>query len=330
MNFKRSIMTVSMLIVVILVGGCLSPISNTSTYVYKGNESTDEIPAEKCNDVQDEDPEVEVIEDYISPQKEEPSLYAEICSSSTEELLHVYDLPPTPWFSPGRFRVIKINGHADVRVYLNNQLVAAIIDDIPQRVTSIIAGIDEDDGKFVYLPATEEYNTVLIATGDGTITFSVHEHNRHVVGRINRIVNYFDIPITNGQRLDAVIPAFSAEDLADITGSVSSTVYTLTTGETIILPDEDLTGYQATNANYRVNATSADRSQGIVFGSGRRFRGTYAIVIAISFDGYELLGWYVDNEVVVSSEVEYRFRVMYDVNLTARFAAVTPPASNYD
>ena len=223
-----------------------------------------------------------------------------------------------PWFSPGRFRIIRINCPVDVRVYLNNRLVAAIIDDIPQQVTSIITAINEDGEKLIFLPATEEYNIVLTATGDDTMTFSVHEFSRQA-GGVNRIVNYFDIPIIVGQRFDALISAFSAADLADTTAAASSTVYMLTTGGELILPNEILTGYHATSARYHVNATSADNLQGIAFGSGSRLRGTYAIVTAIPHDGYEFLGWYLDNVTLVSNDAEYRFRVMGDIYLVARF-----------
>jgi len=218
----------------------------------------------------------------------------------------------------GHFRIIRINCPVDVRVYLNNQLVAAITDDIPQNISSIVAAVNEDGEKLVFLPATEEYRIELSSTDDSSMTFSVHEFNPHA-GAINRILNYYDIPISTGQRLYAHIGAFSAFDLADRSMAPSSTVYTLETGGVSILPCENLTGSQAINAFYDVNAVPEDSSQGIVLGSGIRLRGTYAIVTAFPFYGYEFLGWYLDNTVFVSDNAEYRFRVMNDTNLTARF-----------
>lgn len=221
-------------------------------------------------------------------------------------------------FTSGHYRIIRINCPVDVMVYYNDELVASIIDDIPQNESSIVAAINEDGEKLVFLPATEEYNIILVATDDGEMSFSVSEFNPQI-GGINRIVNYFDIPIVTGQRFNVLIPSFSTMDLEDRTTSASSTVYTLATGGTIILPDENLTGYQATTAIFDINVTSADNSQGIALGSGSRRRGSYAIVTAIPHNGYKFLGWYVDNITLVSADIEYRFRVMDNINLTARF-----------
>ena len=216
------------------------------------------------------------------------------------------------------FRVVRINCPVDVRVYLDGELVAAIIDDVPQNISSIAAGINEDGEKLITLPAAGEYHIVLTATDDGTMTFSIHEFNPYI-GATNRIINYFDIPLTTGQQFEATINAFSDADLADRTIAHSSTMYVLETNGTQILPSEELTGYNAINARFSVEITSADTSQGIVLGSGSRLRGTYAIAIAIPFYGYEFLGWYLDDDVLVSNDMQYRFRVMDSRNLTARF-----------
>jgi len=227
-------------------------------------------------------------------------------------------------FPSGFFRIVRINCPVDVRVYYNNELVAAIIDDVPQNISSIVASVNEDGEKLVFLPAAYEYNIVLTATGDSTMTFSVSEFNPHA-GDVNRIVNYFDIPITTGQRFDAQISEFSIEDLQNTTTTASSTVYTLTVDHEIIQPDEDLTGYQAITAFYEVSAASADDTQGIVLGSGFRQRGAYAIVTAIPLYGYAFTGWYADNLTPISTDAEHRFRVMADVSLTARFIPIYTP-----
>ena len=153
------------------------------------------------------------------------------------------------------------------------------------------------------------------------MSFSVSEFNPHA-GGINRIVNYFDIPITTGQRFDAFIPAFSIADLNDTTAAASSTIYTLAADTTIILPTEDLSGTQIAIAFFNVDAIPYSNTQGIVFGSGFRQRGTYAVVTAIPHEGYKFLGWYVNNVVFISGDAVYRFRVMYEINLVARFTSI--------
>jgi hypothetical protein len=70
-------------------------------------------------------------------------------------------------FTSGKYRIVRINCPVDVNVYnIAGQLVASIINDIPQNISSIISAINEDGEKLIFLPASDSYSVEIIATGD--------------------------------------------------------------------------------------------------------------------------------------------------------------------
>ena len=223
-------------------------------------------------------------------------------------------------FSSGKYRVVRINCPVDVNIYNDeNELVASIIADTPQDISSIITAINEDGEKLVFLPPSDDYIIELIATGDGIMTFSLNEYNPQA-GEINRLINYYDIPIKTGQKFEGKIPSYSIADLEDASAAASTTIYTLSTNGNIIAPSENLSGDDATAAYFDVNAVSEDASKGIVFGGGIKQLGAFTMLTVIPYDGYAFLGWYEEGTILVSEDAEYRFRVMNDVSLVAKFA----------
>ncbi|MDR1639184.1 MAG: hypothetical protein LBT59_05760 [Clostridiales bacterium] len=145
-------------------------------------------------------------------------------------------------FSSNKYREIVIDGSVDVEVYnRSGGLVAAIIDDTPQRVTSLITEMDEAGEKIVYLPATDNYSIKLTATGDGLMTYSLYEHSDD---KVNKLLIYYDVPITNGQIFDCSAPAFSDEELNKYR-SILNTEYQLSTNGAILEQRMELSGEEA-------------------------------------------------------------------------------------
>jgi len=95
----------------------------------------------------------------------------------------------------------------------------------------------------------------------------------------------------------------------------------------IILPDDDLSGDDATQAYFMVEAYSDNIEHGFVMGKGHHQLGSFAKLSAIPFDGCVFDGWYINDE-KVSSDIEYRFLVTGDITLTAKFTKLTISVSD--
>lgn len=67
-----------------------------------------------------------------------------------------------------------------------------------------------------------------------------------------------------------------------------------------------------------VNVSTNDPAAGTVLGSGARSYGDHAGLIAKASQGYDFVGWY-SNNVLVSTDAEYSFKVTSDIDVVARF-----------
>lgn len=249
------------------------------------------------------------------------SHYAEVCLAWLQSMDPYYTNDAYDKFTSGKHRVVRINCPVDVNVYNDaGELVASIISDVPQNLTSIVAGINSDGEKLVYLPASASYEVELLATDDGQVTYSLNEFNP-TAGEINRLVNYYDVPITKGQRLLGQVPAYSETDLEDQTSNVSSIKYALTTNGSNVPVSNELAGDAATSAYFKINVATEDEQKGNVSGQRSRQLGTFAKVIATPRNGNIFKGWY-EGDTLVSTDEEYRFRVERNRDLVAKFETV--------
>lgn len=246
----------------------------------------------------------------------------EVCFAWLQSMDPNYTNAPSDIFTSGKYRVVRINCPVDVNVYNEkNELVASIIEDVPQNVTSIVAGLNSDGEKLIYLPASSGYRVELLATDNGKVTYSLNEFNP-ADAEINRLVNYYDIPVVKGQKLVGQVPAYSESDLEDHTSSVSSSKYTLATNGVNLDITNELAGDDATSAYFKINVTSENREQGTVKGQRSRQLGTFAKVTAEPKEGNIFKGWY-ENGTLVSTDEEYRFRVERNRDLVAKFELVS-------
>lgn len=225
-------------------------------------------------------------------------------------------------FSNGSYRVLSVNCPVDVEVYDSSGVkVAAIIQDTPVEIegSSIISSVNSNGEKQFFLPATESYHLTLTAVDNGDMTYTVNEFNP-VVESINRIVCNYDVPLRKGDVFQAEVPAFDEADIENGTAVNGSGVdYTMRDpGNKVIEPDVNMTGEEAANAVYTIQASSENTKQGIVTGGGIVRFGSFVKVMAQPVEGYVLEGWYTDGR-KVSEDAEYRFRAEGDLEITARF-----------
>lgn len=251
----------------------------------------------------------------------ESAHFPELCLAWLQSMDKNYTTNAGQSFSNGAYRIIRINCPVDVEVFDDTDtLVSSITDDTPLTATgcSIVTVINEDDEKLVYLPADAEYRIRLTATGNGKMTFAINEFNCDM-GDIARIINYNDIPIQQGNTFASIIPAYQPDDFTDNTEKGSSINYSLTDEDhTPIDPNVDLSGYAAAEAYYMVTVEASNNEYGFVSGQGVRQLGNYAMVTATAYEGCKFEGWYHEEQ-LVSTDMQYRFRVESDVELTAKF-----------
>ncbi len=217
-------------------------------------------------------------------------------------------------FKAMKQRIAKIKCPVDVNVYdENNTLVASIINDevIDYEDNLIIADVDENGQKILYMPRDENYRIEIIATDDGNVTYSVQEDDYEA--GTTRLTNYYDIPITRTDTLSAQVPVITEDTPTDYTLSRNDTVFE---GEVI----EEAQQYQV-NVYGEGNGTAA--------GGGYYYKGEYAKFSATPDEYEEFLGWYKDGE-LVSTEPELSMRIEDSMDLTAQFTENTCEVTVYD
>lgn len=220
----------------------------------------------------------------------------------------------------GNYRIIHINCPIDVEVYdSSNHLVAKIVNDVPQEMEgeSVVASINEDGEKIIYLPANASYQIKLTATDDGVMNYAVNEYSS-TADEVTRILNYRNIELHKNAVFYSEIPAYADAELNnEIEGS--STVYQLKlSDQTVLTADQDLTGEDIESVYHMVTVDVNDPEGGIVIGQGVRGEGNFAKIEAAAKEGYTFDGWYEDDK-LVSSDNDYRFCVEKDTVITAKF-----------
>ncbi|MBR4211410.1 MAG: S-layer homology domain-containing protein [Oscillibacter sp.] len=229
----------------------------------------------------------------------------------------------------GNYRIVRVNCDVDVAVRdENGDVVAQIVNENPQEIrgSSIISAVNGNGEKVVILPLDSAYRvsvtrrddetaSLLDAGTPETVNIGIDEYSARTA-EVTRGVDYLDIPLSEGETLEGVIPAVTDGDA----------VYTLTApGGNTITSTSDLSG-EAAETLYTVTASPDSEKSGMVLGGGAFRYGDFAQVEATPHDGYDFSGWYADAETPVSTEAVYRFCVTQDAALTARFTAKPPKA----
>lgn len=233
--------------------------------------------------------------------------------------LHDPNYDGTPETYINTYRIASISGDADVSVYdAGGALVAQITDNEPAEIadSTIVASVDAGTEKSIYLPADATYDVKVDAKGEETVNYAVREYNGDTASYA-KMVNYYDIPVASGDRLEGIVPEFSSEDVAN-TKDGSSVPYALEKAESILTPSLEVTGDAAREALYNVTVTSNMEDKGLAFGTGTYCEGATVQMVALPFEGKRFIGWYQGDE-PISTDARYEFTVTKEVSFTAVF-----------
>ncbi len=250
-----------------------------------------------------------------------------VCLAWLQSMDTNYLADAKPYWISGAAKKVKINCPVDIELYnASNELVAAIIDDVPQQIvgSKMMPYIDQNGEKTFWLAPDADYRMKITATDNGEMDVSILETMPFVSGA-NRIVNYYDLPLQTGDVYIATIPKYSDDDIKlafKQTLNGSKTAYTLSQNGAKIEPDLNLSGQDAINSVYTVETMVNDASLGFVFGGGPSQVGRYDRLEAVPTDGSRFTGWYQDG-VLLSTEPVYRLRVTKDNKIEARFEPVS-------
>lgn len=232
--------------------------------------------------------------------------YPELCLAWMDSI-STYELSKRKTFNG-----IVINCPVDVGVYdETGSLIEQIVDDEPQVIDdSIIAEVDENGQKIVYVPGEGKYSVVLKPTDNGTMTVSTLTIGMAEMS-IDQLNVFEDVPIQSGCDYTLTV---------DNSQSNYSSKY--------VLKDENNTTvskrkyFDSSRIKwYTVNVIS--EGDGETQGGGSFIPGEYAKVIATPKEKGQFEGWYVNGE-CVSTELEYRFAVKSNVTIKAVFGESKP------
>ncbi len=162
----------------------------------------------------------------------------------------------------------------------------------------------DGDAKYIYVPADKKINIVFTGLSDGTMDYTIERLDKGVgTGRLN----YYDVPLSAGCTYTQAIPANMNLEAVNNAPKLS--------GSSIISANEYLS---AENQSAHISVTGVNDNGGYVSGAGLYPVGELVKTIAVPVDGYDFVGWYVDNELVETSEI-YRFVAKDNIEVTAKF-----------
>ncbi len=214
------------------------------------------------------------------------------------------------------YRTIYVNCPVDVSVYDSSRaLVAQIVDDEPQTIENGISSfIDENGQKVFVLPMDMQYTIDVQATDDGTMTYTAVDYDMDT-GAYTQVVSYADIPIKDGDQLKGTASKTNLE----------TAEYTLKgTDGKALSPSVKETADQV----QVWSVTTSAESGGTTEGGGVFVIGEYAKVTATPDAGYRFIGWY-DGKTKVSNDLEFRFAIEKDTELTAKFEKTNAPKNPF-
>ncbi len=217
---------------------------------------------------------------------------------------------------PNSYKKISVNCPVDVFVYdEKGECVAKIENDTAKEISyGVESYVDDDNQKVVILPVDFNYNISIVSRDKGKVSCNIAEYNC-VTNKKQRVDNFYDIDIKAGDELELEI---------DKDDSSTSNYEVIKNGDYMnpINASETLSDDEA-EKEYSVRVSS--NVYGTVWGNDKKAKGEYAMVVAVPDDNSLFKGWY-ENNVLVSTDENYRFCVKQNRSLEAKFV---PEKNNY-
>lgn len=215
-----------------------------------------------------------------------------------------------------KYKKMEYKCPVDLEVYNEENQLIGYVDSTDKQEDSVFYsdGIYieiEDDVKRVYVPDNKTVVVKVIATGNGQMTCTIEQakttdgEEDEIAGRLN----YYNVPLTVGK-------TYTQNIAGSIDLSSAKENLPLKSDSETINADEYL---DASNDSRYVTITSKTLGNGIVIGDGKYAKGDSVVLHAlVSDDSYTFSGWYIDGE-LVSSNKDYRFTAINDLNVKAEF-----------
>lgn len=201
-----------------------------------------------------------------------------------------------------------VNCPVDIIIYdENDNMVGKIQNDQVQNITDnkIRAYIDSAGQKIVGVPQNGKYKLEIIARDAGSMDYSVAEFASDGSGLIGK-TDYRAVTLHDGDQF------YGITESTHYNGEEHNS-YRLLKENT----DIDIDEYQNILVSYLINVSA--EGHGTAEGNKSAIRGDFARLTANPDAGYRFVGWYDEKGNCVSTEAEFRFRVLGEQSLTARF-----------
>lgn len=221
------------------------------------------------------------------------------------------------------YRKVSVVGDLSFAVYdKNDKLIAASENGMPQKITDsmTVSYYDIESGAVsVILPAEASYRIELEATADSNCSIYLDEYSYHA-NNVTRKLLYENLSFQDGETATLELPQFSDSEEDSLNLHGSSVLYELKIGEQLQAPSTELTSLEAYREYSEITVFTRDTEEGIIaIGSGGlKEKGKLTQVEAIPNEGYIFEGWYT-NDLLISSDKQYSFKVGEDIELEARF-----------
>ncbi|MBQ1477872.1 MAG: cell wall-binding repeat-containing protein, partial [Erysipelotrichaceae bacterium] len=200
-----------------------------------------------------------------------------------------------------------------INVYDENQnLLAHISSQDAERIENgLITYTDFNGQTVIEIPDDYDCTIEIEATQNGSLTYSCVE-NDYEIGDAVKVVSYIDVNADAGDSFIGLV-----EDISEYR---DAGVYELLSDYVPLEPDISETGDEIT----RYTVSLDIQGDGAAIGSGVFFAGEHAGMHVI--EGEErFLGWFDEDDVLLSAETEYDFAVKKDEHINAKFQESVPP-----
>ena len=222
--------------------------------------------------------------------------------------LYAFD-NPKDIYDTGTYKKLTVACPVNINVYdSENNLVVSVVDNkvvkamLPVEIIGESAEIyftDEDN--------VDDYRIEVTAYDDGNVNYSVTEY---IDFEENRKINYSNIPVKTGDKLEAAVPQSQA-----IQAETYNVSHTSNEEQNEISYSSELTEENLNNLSVTVDVEGDGSASGLQDVS----QGDMISLTATPYYDAEFWGWYDVNDNLLSDDLIYSFVIENDTKLVAKF-----------